>query len=327
MTHDRSSRARSWAIVWALLLLLPPSVVQGQGADDATAATDDVVLQCRVVDRLPAAEAEVEEGGFAFVYQSVAGSLADGRSCTVYRLRNLPGRPPTPVRWRAGGEVLVDAARLARCADANACDWLEVARYFEGEVEAGETQLSFGLNADSFHHQDRGLVAVTQPSLGAAQASVGSEVLARLTLADESTLVLHVVVKSRFVRGPDGLELVYDVVSDDPTALDGSRVRFVWEAFAGAPQPLARLLDRDDGMPFAIPDDGAWEAPGSVGASDTDLAGAPRLVHEQGAVAVVVPVERFAYLADLTLYVVDTSDPATPLLSIAMPAFVPGDGR
>lgn len=327
MTHDRSPHARrSRAIVWALLLLLPPTIVQGQGADDAT-SPDDVVLQCRIVDRLPAAEAEVDQGGFAFTYQSVAGSLEDGRSCTVYRLRNLPGRPPTPVRWRAGDEVLVDAARLARCADAVACDWLEVARYFEGEVEAGETQLSFGLNADSFHHQDRGLVAVTEPSLGAAQASVGSEVLARLTLADESTLVLHVVVKSRFVRGPDGLELVYDVVSDDPTALDGSRVRFVWEAFAGAPQPLARLLDRDDGMPFAIPDDGAWEAPGSVGASDTDLAGAPRLVHEQGAVAVVVPVERFAYLADLTLYVVDTSDPATPLLSIAMPAFVPGDGR
>lgn len=327
MTHFRPRPLRIGAFAWALLLFLLLADAVGQGADPATdpaTTSADAVLRCRVVDRVPQAEAEVDQGGFAFAYQSVAGELDDGRRCTVYRLRNLPGRPPTPVRWRAGETVLVDAARLARCADAETCTWLEIARYFEGDVLVGDTRLSFGLNADSFHHASEGLVAATEPDVGAASASVGSEIVARLSLADGTDYDLRVLVKSYFVRGRDGLELVFDVTSEDRSALDGSTVRFAWDAFTYAPAAAAAVLDREAG-PFLTP---PWTGPGAApgaGARDA-LAGEPRVQRAGDTFALVVPVDRFHYLPDLELYVVEASDPRTPLLTIPMPAFVPGTG-
>lgn len=331
MTHHRSFPSRIGAFAWALLFLVLPFIALGQGGDPATDPTTDpsttsadAVLRCRVVDRVPHAEAEVDQGGFAFAYQSVAGELDDGRRCTVYRLRNLPGRPPTPVRWRAGETVLVDAARLARCADVATCAWLEIARYFEGDVLVGETRLSFGLNADSFHHTSEGLVAATEPDVGAASASVGSEIVARLTLADGSDYDLHVLVKSYFVRGRDGLDLVFDITSEDPSALDGSTVRFAWDAFVYAPPAVAEVLDRDAGPFLAPPWTGPGAAPGAGARSA--LAGEPRVQRAGDTFALVVPADRFHYLPDLELRLVEANATQTSLLTIPMPAFVPGTG-
>ncbi|MFO7543878.1 MAG: hypothetical protein R6W77_00115 [Trueperaceae bacterium] len=327
MTHHRPRPLRIGAFAWALPSFLLLAAALGQGADPATdpsATPDDAVLLCRVIDRVPQAEAEVEEGGFAFAYQSVAGELDDGRRCTVYRLRNLPGRPPTPVRWNAGETVLVEAARLARCADASTCAWLEIARYFDGTVQVGETRLSFGLNADSFHHTSEGLVAATEPDVGAASASVGSEIVARLALADGSDFDLHVIVKSRFERGRDGLVLIYDVTSQDPGTLDGSSVRFVWDAFASTPSAVERLLDRET-TPFLVPErSGPGAAPD--GSAEGALAGTPRVQRAGDTIALLVPVDRFHYTPDLVLRVVEAGDPQTALLIIPMPAFVPGAG-
>ena len=73
---------------------------QAAGGPDAAAT----VLACQVAQSLPVPPAEAREGGFAFVFESLGGTAADGRACTAYRLRNLPGSPPTPVRWAAGSE-------------------------------------------------------------------------------------------------------------------------------------------------------------------------------------------------------------------------------
>lgn len=327
MTHRRSFPLGIGAFVWALLTLVLPCTALGQGGDPATGSSttpEDAVLRCRVLDRVPRSEAEVEQGGFAFVYQSVAGELEDGRRCTVYRLRNLPGRPPTPVRWRAGDAVLVDAARLGRCSDAATCAWLEIARYFEGDVLVGETRLSFGLNADSFHHTGEGLVAATEPNVGAASTSVGSEIVARLTLADDRDYDLHVLVKSYFVRDRDGLDLVFDVTSEDPSALDGSTVLFVWDAFAFVPRQVSSALDRETG-PFSVPP-GSGPGAAPAGGAEEAIAGEPRVRRAGDTFALVVPVDEFHFLPDLVLRVVEANDARTPLLSIPMPAFVPGAG-
>lgn len=328
MSHTLPHAVRFWAVALLLLPVATSAFAQNASSDLGSANDADwsgeVVLRCQVAERLPTNAAEASAGGFAFSYQSVAGLMADGRSCAVYRLRNLPGQPPTPVRWRADDEVLVDTAHLARCADEASCGWLEVARYFEGVVLVGKTELSFGLNADSFHHEDQGLVASTEPSIGASTASVGSELVARLMLGDGSVLDLHVLVKSYFRRNRTGLELVYDVLAEDPTLLDGSRVRFEWDAFADVPPTLTRLLQREDRSPFMLPATRDVAHGSNVSAGDAVLAGEPRLDRGRGVVVLVVPVESFLYVADLSLSVVDISDSGKRLLTITMPAFVPG---
>src|SRR5690606_16000016 len=88
-------------------------------AQEATAdAIDDTpigaqTLNCVVDEALPNPPETAAEGGFSFFFQSLAGTATDGRACTVHRVMNLPDSPPTPVRWRAGDELLIDMARLA----------------------------------------------------------------------------------------------------------------------------------------------------------------------------------------------------------------------
>src|SRR5690554_1229939 len=158
--------ARAMAAVGLVSCYLLAAAQDGQGP----AATRQV-LACQVAESLPAPPAEAREGGFGFVFESLGGTAVDGRACTVYRLRNLAGSPPTPVRWVAGSDVLVDGARLARCRDDADCAWFEVARYFEGDVVDGDTVLGYGLNADSFQAVTPGLVGFPAPDVGAAAAS------------------------------------------------------------------------------------------------------------------------------------------------------------
>ena len=173
MTDLRRRSARATTAVGLLLSTLVAAAQEGVGPG-APAGTARV-LECLVAERLPAPPAEAREGGFAFVFESLGGTAVDGRACTVYRLRNLAGSPPTPVRWTAGSEVLVDVAALARCRDE--CPWFEVARYFDGGFVGGETRVGYGLNADSFHAASPGLVALGFPDAGARAAGVGTEIV------------------------------------------------------------------------------------------------------------------------------------------------------
>src|SRR5690606_13464218 len=200
------------------------------------------VLGCLVTEEVPSPAATASDGGFTFLYQSLGGVAENGRTCTVYRLKNEAGGPPTPVRWLAGDDILVDLAQLRRCRDAAGCQWFEVARYFDGEFHDGSTLLTFGLNADSFRRDSNGLIADTAPSLGETAASVGTEVVGVLTLADESTVELDLVVKSRFERRARTLNLIYEVVSRDSELLSGGRIGLVWPAAAGSQEaaPLAQ---------------------------------------------------------------------------------------
>lgn len=86
---------------------------QGAGSADAVEATPLGVqtLDCLVDEALPNPPQLAAEGGFSLFYQSLGGVASDGRACTVHRVMNAAGSPPTPVRWRAGEEVLIDMAR------------------------------------------------------------------------------------------------------------------------------------------------------------------------------------------------------------------------
>lgn len=283
------------------------------------------VLGCLIELELPSPAAEAAEGGFAFSYQSLGGEATDGRSCTVYRLRNAVGSPPTPVRWLAGSEVLVDLARLQRCSSAEECPYFEVARYFDGEFLGGATQLSFGLNADSFSVVDDGLVARTAPDVGATNASVGTEVVGALTLDDGSEVALDLVVKSRFERRDGAIALIYEVVSADPGLLSGERVALVWHRRGGpeAAHTGAGVV-RDGSLPrsaapfLALPDAAGDARPG-LGPDALDVRRA------EGVVAVERLVDDLAYVDDLQLDFVEPGRPDVVLLSVPLPAFVAQD--
>ena len=275
---------------------------QAAGGPDAAAT----VLACQVAQSLPVPPAEAREGGFAFVFESLGGTAADGRACTAYRLRNLPGSPPTPVRWAAGSEVLVDVARLARCPRDQECPWLEVARYFDGDFVGGETTIGYGLNADSFHVTSPGLVAFSSPDVGAAAASVGTEVAGTVVDSQGRAVALELVVKSRFERGEDGLTLVYEATADDPTQLDGTRFVLAWEAF--------------DLLPGAA--DAAVTGPSPFRAAATG-AFVPVTHRAPGAVSVRVPAGGAAYRDLLTLTVGAPGAGGADLLTVVLPAFLP----
>ncbi len=271
-----------------------------------TPAGAEQVLACIVADSLPAPPAEAKEGGFGFVFESLGGTAVDGRACTVYRLRNLPGSPPTPVRWVAGSEVLVDGARLARCTGEEDCVWFEVARYFDGGYLGGDTVLGYGLNADSFRVASRGLVALSFPDVGAAAAGVGTELVGTVVDSSDREVALDLVVRSRLEREGDELLLVYEATSNDPSQLDGSRFVLAWEAF--------------DLLPA-----GAVGGAGAVGPFRT-LAGravVPASPAGPGAVVVRLPAAAAVYQDGLALTVREPGEGGEDLLTVTLPAFLP----
>ena len=267
------------------------------------------VLACQVAESLPAPPAEAREGGFGFVYESLGGTAVDGRACTVYRLRNLAGSPPTPVRWVAGSEVLVDVARLSRCGTDEECVWFEVARYFDGGYVGGDTEIGYGLNADSFRHASPGLVAIGFPDVGAAAATVGTELVGTVLDAQERPAVLDLVVKSRLERGDEGLVLVYEATADDPSQLDGSRFVLAWEAF--------------DLLPTRAGEQPAGEGAGPFRAF-TGGAVVPVTHAEPGAVSVRVPAGSAVFEDRLVLEVREPGSDGAGLLTVLLPAFLPG---
>lgn len=287
-----------FTLVFAAVAQTPPAVPGGEG--------DRLqVLQCQVELALPTPPAEASQGGFHFAYESLGGTALDGRACTVYRIRNLQGSPPTPVRWSAGSEVLADVVGLPRCPQDEECEWIEVARYFDGDFLGGDTLLSYGLNADSFHEESPGLVAFASPDTEAAAASVGTEIVGTVVTQDGTEVSIDLVVRSRLERGQGGVVLIYEVTAEDAAQLDGSLFTLAWEAF-------------DELAPHSLPT--------GDGASPfrTLTTGEPVAAQREGdTVSVRLTVESVVYEDPLSL-VVMAAGSGEVLMRVPLPAFLPG---
>ena len=266
-------------------------------------------LNCVVDEAVPNPPETAAEGGFAFFYQSLAGTATDGRACTVHRVMNLSDSPPTPVRWRAGDELLIDMARLARCNEGSPCEWFAVARYFDGGFDHGPARLGFGLNADAFEVDTQSLLAVTNPDLGALTASVGTEISGTVVTSDGRSLTVSFTVKSRLVRRDGGsMSLVYEVVTTSPELRGGGELALVWEAL-DLVDAAAAALQADDEAPFLT--------------SAQARAGGGSIMLGPDSYGVEVDVEEIAYDPDLTIGLVERANPEETLLVVPMPAFLP----
>ena len=262
------------------------------------------VLKCQVEQALPTPPAEAGQGGFRFVFESLGGTAVDGRACTVYRLRNTRGSPPTPVRWSAGSEVLADVAGLPRCPPDAECEWMEIARYFDGDFVHGDTLVSYGLNADSFHEESPGLVAFASPDTAAVAASVGTEVVGTVEAPGGHRVAVDLVVKSRIERAEGGALLIYEVTAADESQLDGSRFTLAWEAFDLL--PAGSLPAPEGASPFRTLETG-------------EVVGADR---DGDTVRVTLLTGPVAYIDPLHLVLRDAETGAA-LMRVHMPAFLP----
>jgi hypothetical protein len=235
-----------------LLLLLFAFVADAQ---DAPPADDARLLNCNVDAHVPDRPGQADQGGYAFEFQSLRGGTDDDRACTVYRVRNTPGKPPTPLRWTIGDEAIVDKVRLARCREGeDGCPWLAFARYFPGAIDANLSTISYGLNADAYERQaDTFMTSVSVRDADVAEAdavlasSVGTELAGTFLDAAGDRYELHLLVKSRFETGEDGgRRLIYEI--DDLSgsgALGSGALRIAWDALAGVPELRAALGDGD----------------------------------------------------------------------------------
>lgn len=303
----RSCRRRLPILLLPLVLALAHAVAQDAPPDPDA----DRVLNCLVDARLPEAPAPAEDGGYRFEVQTLRGTTDDDRSCTVYRLRNTPGKPPTPFRWTLGEETLVDKARLSRCDEgAGSCPWLAFARYFPGGVDPNLSVVSYGLNADAYHQQtDTFMTSVSVRESDVAEAdgilasSVGTELAGLFPTADGDVIALHLIVKSRFEPDPDGgRRLLYEIDDLSGDGMLGSgAVRVEWDA-----------LDAIDGV-AALLDGAADPSLGRVDGADDHL-------------YVVLRAKEFVLDERFLLRVFAAGDDE-PLATVEMPAYVPVGAR
>lgn len=306
-----------WLRLPILLLLLLAFVAAAQ---DAPPAQDARLLNCNVDAHVPDRPGRAEEGGYAFEFQSLRGGTDDDRACTVYRLRNTPGKPPTPLRWTMGDETIVDKVRLARCREEQeGCPWLAFARYFPGAIDANLSTISYGLNADAYDRQaDTFMTSVSVRDADVAEAdavlasSVGTELAGTFLDADGERYELHLLVKSRFETGEaGGRRLIYEI--DDlggSGALGSGAIRIAWEALAAVPE-LRAALDGEGAASTATPAAPAGSVAIDRGPDHLHLAiDAADFVLDEGFV-----LEVHAEGAD------------APLASVPMPAYVPRGAR
>jgi len=83
----------------------------------------------------------VNRAGYQFEYESF-----EGDHCREYRIRNKPGRPMTPVRWRYESNVFIDT-NLPACKKNENCPWsTKVQQSYVCNHNA--TEIGFGINKD-----------------------------------------------------------------------------------------------------------------------------------------------------------------------------------
>lgn len=279
----------------------------------------DRLQNCLVEDHIPDEPATAEQGGFLFEFQSYRGVTEDDRACTVYRLRNTPGKPPTPFRWMLGEEPVVDKARLGRCADGgDACPWTTFVKYFAGRIDTNLSSISYGLNADAFHEQATTYMSrfgidgsETAEGTATTASSVGTEIAGTFETADGSEVDVHLLVKSRFQPAPTGqVELIYEI--DDLSgrgALASNEVRIVWDALQ-AIGPVASLMRSAE----------------ETGVADLSIDGVGSLVRTENSLAITIEAAEFV-LDDSFMFEAYAGDDVEPLVSVGMAAYVPVASR
>ena len=294
------------SIVALLAFGLGGALAQEGSSADATGSDGERLLNCRIHGHTPEEPGFGDQGGYAFEYQSLYGETEDERSCTVYRLRNTPDMPPTPFRWTQGDAVVVDKGRLPRC-DGAACDWLTFIKYFPGEVDAGPSELSYGLNADAYRDTAQTFVGTqgvrddeAAQAAGVSASSVGTEVSGTFATGDGAAVALHLIVKSRFEPAPaGGTRLVYEIEDLAGTgALGAGAVRIEWGAF--------EAVGADVAWPHAVPE---ASMPGST------------VDRTANALELALEASAFALDESFVLRVFVRGDDE-PVLVVPMPAYV-----
>ncbi len=85
---------------------------------------------------------KASQKSYSIEYQS---AKCDGKR--IYRVRNTPSRVLTPVTWKMTGEIFLEWNLPACKNKEKACEWVEVI-ILTGEIDKGDTELGYGLNAD-----------------------------------------------------------------------------------------------------------------------------------------------------------------------------------
>lgn len=292
------------------LLLLSAASTPGAAAQGATDAGPDQLLNCLIDGHVPAQPGIAQQGGYHVEFQSLRGVTDDDRACTVYRLRNAPDKPPTPLRWTLGDETVVDKLRLPRCGGRDECDWISFAKYFPGGVDTNLSLLSYGLNADAYQETAETFMhTVGMPDSAIAEAegvlasSVGTEIEGTFVGSDDVPRPLHLIVKSRFHEDPaGGILLVYEIDDLAGTgALADGTLRIEW----GALEALAVAVVVEDGD-----------------AGDGDLDRGVEVSRSADRLEVVLRADAFVLDETFALRIFSAGD-AEPLLVVDMPAYVP----
>lgn len=301
-----------------LSLTLSCSVACGAFAQEPPPAEETQLLNCRINEHLPPEPALAAEGGYGFQYQSIEGVTEDARACTLYRLRNTPDKPPTPVRWTLGEEILMDKTRLARCpADVVTCPWVNVAKYFEGSVATNLSQISYGLNADAYAQQVETFMSNPSPGSLAEAQSIGTEIQGVFASAAGEPVDVHLIVKSRVELDAGGRQVAVLEITDlgGEDALASGLLRIAWTALEGVAEAAAVLRE-------ASPGDLAGIVFGEE--AEGQLDGAPEgfISRRPGTFEVAFPMQAYMLQRNFQLTVF-YRDETEPLISVEMPAFIP----
>jgi hypothetical protein len=296
------------------LLLLPAASTPNVTAQGAPGADPDRLLNCLIDGHVPEQPGIAQQGGYHVEFQSLRGVTADDRACTVYRLRNAPDKPPTPLRWTLGDETVVDKLRLPRCGGPEDCGWLSFAKYFPGGIDTNLSLLSYGLNADAYQETAETFMhTVGLPDSDVAEAegvlasSVGTEIQGTFVGGDDAPRPLHLIVKSRFQEAPAGGSLLVYEIDDlaGSGALTSGALRIEW----GALEALSVAIVVEDGE-----------------ATDGDPVAGAEVARSADRLEVVVPADAFVLDETFVLRVFAAGD-AEPLLVVDMPAYVPSAER
>jgi hypothetical protein len=88
----------------------------------------------------------VNDSGYAFEFQS-----QEGENCRVYRIKNTPGKPLTPVKWSDQDTVFIDT-NLPACGPKASCDWITAVQYSLASNRS-HTEIGYGINKDQHKTQ------------------------------------------------------------------------------------------------------------------------------------------------------------------------------
>lgn len=117
-------------------LLLLPNMCEAEEA-----------LNCRITKVLPVKlTSQGMDAKCAINYESAGGDI-----CALYRVRNLPAHPATPVLWKTTTHEILMDVQIPACPPNTVCPWITVNK-MGPEFEMGRSVLVYGKGGDS--HSD-----------------------------------------------------------------------------------------------------------------------------------------------------------------------------